>query len=400
MTVQTFTFPSRSTDDTYVVTVGANQHLHCTCPGFRSPSRCWHVRDVADELGLAQTSRSTTLGLPLPLQEAANHIADDMLLNGIGPRVSVEEPRGILAGDIPPAPKPWGSEPHGTFVVDLNAPVVGPTQDDLFVEPMLGRPLKEGQSIEEYENRVDWSMEEKYDGWRVQVHVNERQIPTMTTRDQNRVSIPAHLLNALRSLPAGVYDGEVFILGKTHTDVRRLDLKHHWKLVLFDVTMVRMPDGQYQTTWHIPLRGRRQLLGFALSKTSHPDLFQSPVYIVSRTRLNAIWAAGGEGVMLKNDLETYQPGARRWIKFKKEQHTPVRITGFKTGKMGPCSVVCGVDENGIKVQCKTLDAKMRAAFEANPDSFVGRTLMIAFTTRTSSGRFQHPRAEYLEGDDR
>lgn len=381
MTVQVFEYPSRSSDDIHKVTVGANNHLHCTCTGFRTPSKCWHVRDVAEKLGLPQTSRSTTPAL-LPF---------------------------VRPEDIPPAPEPWASEsghkrleanglgwitdkPRRTFV---DAPSTA-RPEYFFIEPMLGRGLTDGEKIDHWEGNSKWTLERKYDGMRVQLFIDENRIPRMLSRDQNVQQIARHLLNPMRSLAPGLYDGELFIPGKTHTDVKRKDLIHKHKLALFDVLMIFNPDGGWQTVTDLALMHRRKLLEYAMSQAANIDLFQSPALPVKADVLAQIWSEGGEGVMLKCLFDTYQPGRRVWIKFKKKQHMTVRIIGFLPGKLGPCSRIRCQQDNGIEIRCKTLDTKMRKAFESNPDSFVGRRLVIEYTEKTVGGRVQHPRAEYLE----
>ena len=385
MSVQTFKFKSRSEDTEHTVTVGANGHLHCTCRGFKTPSRCWHVRDVADQLGLPQSSRSNTKSLALPLEESvasdqspappkawASHeeqrafkVAKDMLVNG----TSTEVPRGITR-----------FTPHPGCV-----------------EPMLGRALKEGESIDQYTGRAGWTLEEKYDGHRVIVFVDEKRIPRMWSRDNNPRDISRHLVNALQYLAPGLYDGELFIPGKSSTDVTRRDLLHKHRLVLFDVLFVYNPDdGEYHGCMHYSLRSRREHLTVAMSRIVHGEVFQAPWRDAHPIHLNEIWSRGGEGVMLKLDTEAYAPGRRQWIKFKKEEIGRGKITGFKAGKLGPCAIVCARDEHGIDVQCKARDTRMRHAFEANPNSFINKTLVFSYQQKTADGRYRHPMADHIE----
>jgi hypothetical protein len=92
----------------------------------------------------------------------------------------------------------------------------------------------------------------------------------------------------------------------------------------------------------------------------------------------------------------YEPGRRVWLKFKKEETGRMTVTGYKEGKLGPHAVVCGVDAHGVKVQCKTLDTAMRTAFDANPDTFIGKTLVFNYQQKTRDGRYRHPRADHFE----
>lgn len=355
----TFEFPSRSSSATHTVTVeGTN--IKCTCNGYRSPSKCWHVREVAEKLDIPTHARSATSALP-------------------------------WATPREPTNKPI------SYVDTVNA---------FFVPPMLGRALKEGESIKDYEKRLGWSLEVKYDGHRVIVHIDAKRIITLFSRDANVINdrIGRHIFNLLSVLPAGTYDGELFIPGKTSTDVTRKDLMHRQQLALFDILKVYAPQDKgrcdalgYRSATDLTLNSRRGLLSLAGSKLApRSEVFIAPVFPVSETALNAIWNAGGEGVMLKLDSETYQSDRRRWIKFKKEEVGRMTVTGYKAGKMGPHSVVVGVDQHGVVVQCKALDTAMRTAFDRNPDAFIGRVLVFGYQQKTSGQKYRHPRCDHFE----
>lgn len=345
MSIQTFKFPSRSDEGEHTVTVGANNHVSCTCRGFRSPSKCWHVREVAERLGLPHGFRSTTPALPF-------------------------------------APDP---------------PLTPTDEPFFFVEPMLGRALKESETIDQWVGRTDWSLEEKYDGHRIQLHVMPSRRISALSRDQNQRSqdFGAHLHNELSAMPAGVYDCELFIPGKKSTHVTRKDMKHRQRLAVFDIIGV-YDEQKLKLTTHLSLHDRRKLITVAMSQMSQTDVFQSPVHVVTPNQLAAIWMQGGEGVMLKNNLEVYRPGQRSWVKFKKMQVARVKVTGFLSGKLGPHSRIVAVDEHGIEVRCKALDTKMREAFDQDPDIWIGRTLVIEYQEKTDDGRYRHPRADHFE----
>lgn len=365
MTQQTFKFPSRSSDAEHTVTVGANNHMHCTCNGFKSPSKCWHVREVSERLNIPHTVWSSTPALP-----------------GIQV-ISKEEP----------------DDPFVNYSKEIQAA----RESFKFIEPMLGKALKEGDSIDNYVGDPRWSMELKYDGHRIILHVDANHVSTAYSRDNNQRELSRHIVNHLQYLAPGVYDGELYIPGKSSTHVTRKDMLHKHKLVLFDILSVYAPedvgriDAQgYRSTLHLPLSARRSLLTMAMSKVPNVEVFQATWVRVQPDYLQEIWKAGGEGVMLKRDDESYQPGRRVWPKFKKELTERMTVTGFKAGKLGPHSRVCGEDKHGVKVQCKTLDTRMRAAFDADPDAFIGRTLVFNYQQKTDDGRYRSPRCDHFE----
>jgi hypothetical protein len=383
MSTQTFPFPSRSSNATHTVTVGANGHLVCTCPGFRSPSKCWHVREVAEKLGLPNTAMSTTPPLPWGDSPTGRLTRNEPALQAL-PGTPAHQVERALAG-MPP---------------------------DMFIEPMLGKALKEGDTIENYVNNMFMTLEFKYDGHRVILHKDANGIVLFWSRDHNLMTsrVGRHIIAACQMLAPGTYDGELFIPGLSSTDAPRKDMYHKQKLVLFDILRVYAPEdvgradaGGWRSTLHLPLRDRRSLLQMAMSKvpnndwtSRHADVFQAPSFAVKKEILDNAWDRGEEGVMLKDVRAPYEPGRRVWLKFKKEETGRMTVTGYKEGKMGPHAVVCGVDVHGIKVQCKARDTAMRTAFDKDPDVFIGKTLVFSYQQKTRDGRYRHPRADHFE----
>jgi ATP-dependent DNA ligase len=116
--------------------------------------------------------------------------------------------------------------------------------------------------------------------------------------------------------------------------------------------------------------------------------------------VEAIWKRGGEGAILKRRLAYYQPGARSrdFIKVKAVATVPMTVLGYEKGKQGPYSTVRVQDADGIETTVKTLDMDALNAFEADPESFIGRTLRIEYQERTPDGLYRHPRWDRWENE--
>lgn len=337
-----YRFPSRSSDAVHTVTV-EHGRITCTCRGFSTPSRCWHVREVAEKEGI---------NLAHPVSTTPSLFGDD-------------------------APQANG-----------------------FIEPMLARALPDGQTIDDYASD-DYILEEKYDGHRLIVRLSAGEVFAFSRAAKTRV-LPPHLREALRLVAPGTYDGELYIPGHTSTDVTRVDRQHQLRLVLFDILNVDGAHGAGRNTIDIPGHERRLLLEEAVSLIDHTDVvFAAPRCAVSDAGLQEIWDRGGEGAIIKRVNARYRPGKRvpEWIKFKKQQAATVRITGFKAGKYGPHSVICGTDSEGIEVQVKSRNDEWRHMFAVNPSAYIGRLLVISYQVRTRDGRYRHPMADHFLAEE-
>jgi len=112
-----------------------------------------------------------------------------------------------------------------------------------------------------------------------------------------------------------------------------------------------------------------------------------------------IWNRGGEGAILKRTASTYQPGKRSadWLKVKKVGAATLTITGFEAGKSGPYSTLALRGEDGKTTTVKTKDNATLAAITANPDSFIGRRLVISYCELTDSGSYRHGMFDHFAG---
>lgn len=364
-----------SPDTVHTVNIYDDGRISCSCRGFRSPKKCWHVRKEAEKLGKALNI--STFGATL--------IDIDPNAPVFVEPVKVVKPRKVKAK-------------QATLPVDDDVEPVMPQQPTFltapkvngFIEPMCASALKDGDKLENYSNDQH-VMELKVDGHRMVVEVSTDGVWAWSRAEKSRM-LPTHIIQQLRLLPPGTYDGELFFPGGTSTDVTRLDIQHLLKLVFFD--MLRVGS---ESCMDRPATERRALLEMALTPLTNDSVSIIAQFPVSREALQEIWDAGGEGVIIKNTKIKYAPGkrSREWIKFKQELLMEVEIVGFEEGSLGPHSVILGRAADGTETRCKALNDAWRAMFLADWQSFIGRTLVLTFQQRTNTGSPRHPMADHI-----
>ncbi len=342
-----FKFESGSEKGVYhTVTLHDDDHLTCSCRGFRTPSKCWHVKDVATKEGLNVVIGGEVYGDVNKLhQEEAK---------------PVQKPLIDLAPTIP-------------------------------VHPMLAKGLKEGQTIEDFMDD-DHVMEEKYDGHRMIIEVGPEI--TAWARSGNVRLLARHIRAALKVLAPGIYDGELCIPGGTSTDVTALDLIPSSELKIFDILRHENHSTMTMTYWN-----RHRLLeeiGKRIVGISPVEI--SPQFEVSRIGLQKIWDVGGEGAIIKRTDSIYEETrSKAWIKLKKEQRVACTIAGFVVGLLGPHSKISCYDAKGVEVQVKTLNDEWRRVFATKAALFIGKEIFINYQNQTATGKYRHPMADHITG---
>ena len=317
----------------------------CSCNGFRGHGKCWHVEDLAKEVGI------TFVQHPKPVQSSM-----------------FEEPT-LSAADVLLA--------------------------NLFVDPMLARALSEKNTIADYYSD-EWRLEEKWDGHRMIVAIrteNEQRYICAWSRAGRVRDLPPHILTDLKNNMAdGVFDAELVVPGGTSTDVTALHLQSQLKLMVFDIMYATnincMNFGLYE---------RRLALTQASLWSPDSSVLLTPQYEVSEVTLRRIWDHGGEGAIVKNVNSVYEVGKRSksWIKFKKEQSAELEIIGFHEGLLGPHSMILLRDTNGVEISVKSLNDEWRADFAQNADSYIGDTCVISYQEKTRDGKYRHPMADHI-----
>ena len=256
-TARTWSFPSERHPDTqppYVTTLHDDGRLVCTCLGFRfnkppvkgQPHTCGHTKSVVATL-------------------AGPRLAAHFLVKANG------EPQETVSAKN-------GAE----FAPRVHR-----------IAPMLASALKASASMADYANS-EHVLEIKYDGHRMEITVQVGGQSEAQSREGNIRSLPKHLTTQLARLAPGTYDGELFIPGGTATDVVVQSRAKELRIVLFD--MMRVGDVPC-----IDQSGddRRALLTVACGKLDGDAVSLAPQYPVSQAALDAIYAAGGEGAVIK-----------------------------------------------------------------------------------------------------
>ncbi|HET6495943.1 MAG TPA: hypothetical protein VFH61_11335, partial [Thermoleophilia bacterium] len=274
----------------------------------------------------------------------------------------------------------------------LNGEATPPT-----TKPMLASAMPEEQTIEDYAN-PEWVLEEKFDGHRLMLVVETNaKVAGWSRPGQDRPAalrpLPAKLESDAAHLPVGIYDGELYVPGGTSSDVVRLDRADELRLVLFDaieVLGVKATDKAF--------RERRALLELCVKHCPTPGrVHVAEQRSVTLAAVKAIWAAKGEGAIVKKLDGTYRSGYRTpaWVKVKKVSAAELTITGFGEGKNGPCSVFMLRHDDGRETTVKVLTQAMLRDAEKDPDRYIGKRLVISHMGLTKSGKWRHAVLDHI-----
>ncbi|MBC8167977.1 MAG: cisplatin damage response ATP-dependent DNA ligase [Bryobacteraceae bacterium] len=213
------------------------------------------------------------------------------------------------------------------------------------MEFMLAKPLDELTDLTDPEN---WYVEDKYDGFRSQIHVDARKVVIFTRGMEDVTTSFPEIVEKFKLLPhAIVLDGEILAWqnGRAlsfNVLQQRIARKKLTSATIEDVPVVFMAydvlyfDGQMTLTW--PIEDRRAKLvevlfdfgtliqvapqGTATSIANIEDSFQ-------RAR-----DSGNEGLILKRRASKYEPSRRSgtWMKVKRPYATlDVVVTAAEQG---------------------------------------------------------------------
>lgn len=277
---------------------------------------------------------------------------------------------------------------------------VDPELRSWYRAPMLASKMPDGVTLDDYD-ATDWLMEEKLDGHRVQVAVRHGHDYVAWSRPRagdtaNERSLPGHIVRALLKLPSGLYDGELIVPGRKSWDVAATEFERQQLFVLFDILRLNEKE-----TLEVSYETRRILLAAQLTYTTADG---DPLMLVkadapSVAFVEAIWAKGGEGAMLKRRQSYYRPGkrSRDWVKVKLLLQATLTITGFLTGLNGYCSITALVDAQGRKTSVKTRDAELQRQFASDPNAYIGRRVVIEHQGIFNDG-YRHPMFDHLAED--
>jgi hypothetical protein len=387
--MKTWPYPSSSGGKTHTVTWhdDTDGRIICsieTCQGFRNkrkdkPRTCRHVEDVIKRLGLNTVQQG------------------DYLFATAGQPMENAKSQVVLA----------------RTETDIQS-AFSQAELDGYVNPMLGQAialklpshLTPAQRTEEQWKHINanyltgYIWEEKWDGQRVVSGVKQSQDVKSWSRPRpgegvlgHPRTLPPHLVAHLKALPDGTYDGEEVVPGGRSWAVTDLAYANQKALVLFDLLKL-----QGKSLMDLPIEIRRQLLAEILKLAKSPYLLMSETFTPGRPGVEAIWARGGEGAMIKRAGSLYRPGWRSsdWIKVKLWDYSAVTLTGFEARKEGPYSVMLFRFDNGVESKCKTLGNKWLREFEKNGPSYIGKRFIVKHQGVTGDLKPRHP--QFFEFD--
>lgn len=333
-------FPSSSSDAIYITTRSADGTLSCTCMGWRvkkgdRPRECKHTREVSTRTAIA----------PAPA------------------------PKAVVPSRSVPAPM---------LASAMTSPVTGAEFDRTY---------------------SGWALEEKHDGHRVGVIVEASQVSAWSRPGAGGTalprSLPDALVDAMRHLSPGIYDGELVVPGGNSWDVTALGSR----LVFIAFDLLEVDGVDFKGCEYAERRAALidQLRKLPAGQTSVTTVESVPA---SWAVVEKIWQRGGEGAILKKPGSKYRPGARapEWVKVKSKNAAVLTIIGYEEGKNGPYSKLKIRDAAGIETTCKTLGNAMLAQITAAPDSFVGRRIVISYQQKTPSGKYRHGVFDHFAGE--
>lgn len=276
------------------------------------------------------------------------------------------------------------------------APITEPTPTEAYYSPMLAATPERGLSLDQFD-ATEWAMEEKYDGVRVSLRIGAGTLaawsrPRGAGHGLSRALHPA-VISALRFLPVGYYDAELVVPGGVSTDVAATENAGRQRLVLFDVAeLLGKP------TIGLTYTARRSLLSVAAGALGGCAAL-APSLTPSQGAVEAIWARGGEGVVLKRRAALYHPGYRSedWIKVKARREDVFTVIGFEAGKGGPHSVLI-VERvtDGKATRVKALNADWLRRADAGAIT-IGTLVEVEYQQETPDS-FRHARPKRIIGD--
>lgn len=354
----TRTFESSSSDATYVAQFDpSTRQGSCNCPGWRfkragGARTCKHVQQLEREVG----AEPTQAPLPTPPPAAA-------------PIAATTEPAAAR------------------------------------VSPMLASAMTKTRLSDYLNDR--YLMGVKWDGQRLTFRKAGDVVDGWSRPRSGKEPLTCDLLTpallaAIRQLPDGLYDGELYVPGGKSWTVARLDQAHNRRIVIFDVLELNGVS-----TMGLSQVERNQAVVLAVAhhvqQSSAPLISAELLVPVSDAAIQAVWDAGGEGVIIKAKSATYRPGKRsaEWIKVKQTGSDVWTIVGFERGKAAsstPWSVTKLRHDDGRETTVTTLNNAIVADVAKDPAKYIGKRLVIKFTELTDTGSPRHGGWDHIAGD--
>lgn len=268
------------------------------------------------------------------------------------------------------------------------------------MEPWLAPML--ATAVDTVPTGPDWSLEPKFDGWRLVVHRGHGpDIRVFAGRNGSEYTgrMP-WLEDQIREMcpPDTALDGE--IVGTEWGDVQGHMTRTSGgtvpegalQYVVFDILRANGQDVR-----SMPLSDRYQLLN-ALGWDRAKHVIPTPRAEATQDAYERIVAAGGEGVVVKRLSARYANSrSTSWVKIKAKATDEARITGFKPGEPGSRwqggvgAFEVEMLDTGAKsrVKCGTDERHISAANE--PEKWLGVVIEIEHNGLSAKGVPRHPR---------
>jgi bifunctional non-homologous end joining protein LigD len=287
-------------------------------------------------------------------------------------------------------------------------------------EPMLAQSLdyeyhEETLEPKFTEQQFQWDAEVKLDGIRMLVYIepncnNSRALTRVKGKHTGAYANKGPHLAWLRTDglvdDLTVLDGEVTwgknsrttmeILGcHANESLRRQVELGPLKFTAFDILMGGGRDFRYKT-----YEQRRDILHAVMFNLN--TQFPGEVDWVMPGPAKALWAKGGEGIMLKEPMHNYQAGCRSpsWLKVKRFKKYIAVVTGYTAGKEGKTGQMVGLmgslwlgmlDHRGILMPVGAAGTGFGMT-ERSPLAWPVRTVVeVASSDVTEDGKLWHPR---------
>jgi len=274
------------------------------------------------------------------------------------------------------------------------------TEIDAPLAPMLASPMTDRLTGAAFDKqfRDGWALERKLDGHRITMSVRKGEVQAWSRPGRGKPALPRKLpppmLIAMRHLGHCDVDGELVSASGKSWDV--VTKGAHLVYVIFDIRSTvgwSVMDEPYDKRRSILLDHLRQLPNDQQSVSTVVSI-QPPTW----DDVQAIWADGGEGAILKRTTSRYVPGLRspEWLKVKPEHHAVLTIVGYEAGKSGPYSAIRLVDADGHETTVKTLGHALLRDFTRTPAAFLGRQVVITYQERTPAGCYRHGRFDHFQ----
>ena len=257
--------------------------------------------------------------------------------------------------------------------------------------------------------------EMKFDGSRYQLHIGfdptgRRSGNTLLSRHISKIdslavdrtdNVPHITATEFPELEGTLLDGEIFLRDFETTQsimscnpTKAIERQRETGLVDYHVFDCRVFQGKDISNFS--LEKRRRVLATVIKHMNLPNVKivkQWPSEDITKV-FNAIVAAGGEGVIVKD----VRLGYGQWAKLKKSFDVSCFISGYKEGN-GKYSRSIGsiaisvYDNNGNEIEvgfASGFSDELRAEIDANRSEYIGRVVDIFAQEISSKLRLRHP----------